>query len=71
MPGLPDEFCNGDDVLAWLPPNLWGQRSGTSISHRWGGVLGVPRNWKPAVSHHQGICQTGARTGRPAHVAHW
>ena len=29
---------------------LFPQLAGTEITHRWGGVLGVPRNWKPSVS---------------------
>ncbi len=33
------------------------------ITHRWGGVLGVPRNWKPAVSHHQGLYRAGGYVG--------
>lgn len=29
---------------------LFPQLEGTAITHRWGGVLGVPRNWKPSVT---------------------
>lgn len=33
------------------------------ITHRWGGVLGVPRNWKPAVSHYKGLYRAGGYVG--------
>ena len=37
--------------------------SETAITHRWGGVLGVPRNWKPAVSNDEGLYRAGGYVG--------
>lgn len=36
-----------DRLLVELFPDLYGVR----ISHRWGGPLGVPRDWRPSVSY--------------------
>ncbi len=37
--------------------------SDSAITHRWGGVLGVPRNWKPAVSNDEGLYRAGGYVG--------
>ncbi len=38
------------DLASTVLFELFPQLAGTEITHRWGGVLGVPRNWKPSVS---------------------
>lgn len=39
--------------------------SDTEITHRWGGVLGVPRNWTPSVGMDRaaGVCRAGGYVG--------
>src|SRR5690606_24097272 len=59
--GAPYHFASGikpeydiDDVvhghLARLLVELFPQLKGAGITHRWGGPLGVPRDWRPSVS---------------------
>ena len=43
-----------------------------SITHRWGGVLGVPRNWLPTVSFDRfgGVHQAGGYVGEGVAASH-
>lgn len=43
--------CDGDahDLIAESLVELFPVLRNTVITHRWGGVLGAPRNWTPAV----------------------
>jgi glycine/D-amino acid oxidase-like deaminating enzyme len=38
---------------------------GVELTHRWGGVLGVPRNWRPSVGldRHRGLAWAGGYVG--------
>lgn len=49
------------ETLVELLPQL----TGVGISHRWGGVLGVPRDWFPSVGYHRqsGIAWAGGYVG--------
>jgi glycine/D-amino acid oxidase-like deaminating enzyme len=33
------------------------------IAHRWGGPLGIPRDWKPSVGLHDGLAWAGGYVG--------
>ncbi len=51
--GIAARFDVDDTVhghLARLLPELFPTLEGTAITHRWGGPLGVPRDWSPTVS---------------------
>jgi glycine/D-amino acid oxidase-like deaminating enzyme len=45
--------------------DLLPQLAGTAITHRWGGVLGVPRDWRPSVGLDRatGLAWTGGYVG--------
>jgi glycine/D-amino acid oxidase-like deaminating enzyme len=51
---------------------LFPQLSGYDITHRWGGPLGVPRDWRPSVTvdHTKGIAWAGGYVGDGVNTAH-
>jgi glycine/D-amino acid oxidase-like deaminating enzyme len=53
-----------DRIVATLV-ELFPQLEGVGITHRWGGVLGVPRDWRPSVGldRSTGIAWTGGYVG--------
>jgi glycine/D-amino acid oxidase-like deaminating enzyme len=53
-----------DRIVATLV-ELFPQLGGVEITHRWGGVLGVPRDWSPSVGldRESGIAWTGGYVG--------
>jgi glycine/D-amino acid oxidase-like deaminating enzyme len=53
-----------DRIVATLV-ELFPQLDGVGITHRWGGVLGVPRDWRPSVGldRSTGIAWTGGYVG--------
>jgi glycine/D-amino acid oxidase-like deaminating enzyme len=53
-----------DRIVATLV-ELFPQIDGVEITHRWGGVLGVPRDWRPSVGLDRaaGIAWTGGYVG--------
>jgi glycine/D-amino acid oxidase-like deaminating enzyme len=53
-----------DRIVATLL-ELFPQIDGVEITHRWGGVLGVPRDWRPSVGldRSTGIAWTGGYVG--------
>jgi glycine/D-amino acid oxidase-like deaminating enzyme len=53
-----------DSIVAALV-ELLPQLSGVEITHRWGGVLGVPRDWRPSVGldRSTGLAWTGGYVG--------
>ena len=59
----PDDpvFRQVQDVLESFFPVLRGR----AISHRWGGALGIPRNWTPSVGvdHREGLAWAGGYVG--------
>jgi glycine/D-amino acid oxidase-like deaminating enzyme len=53
-----------DQVEATLRA-LFPQLAGYAVSHRWGGLMGVPRHWRPSVSYNPqtGLGAAGGYTG--------
>ena len=53
------------DRIAATLVELFPQLAGVEITHRWGGVLGVPRDWRPSVGldRASGIAWTGGYVG--------
>jgi glycine/D-amino acid oxidase-like deaminating enzyme len=53
------------DRLASTLVGLLPQTEGLAITHRWGGVLGVPRDWRPSVGldRSSGLAWTGGYVG--------
>lgn len=53
------------DSIAAALVELLPQLDGVAITHRWGGVLGVPRDWRPSVGldRSTGVAWTGGYVG--------
>jgi glycine/D-amino acid oxidase-like deaminating enzyme len=53
------------DRIAAALVELFPQLDGVAITHRWGGVLGVPRDWRPSVGldRSTGLAWTGGYVG--------
>ena len=53
------------DMIRHSLVELFPQLSGAAITHRWGGVLGVPRDWWPSVHHDPatGLASAGGYAG--------
>jgi glycine/D-amino acid oxidase-like deaminating enzyme len=53
------------DRIAAALVELFPQLAGVEITHRWGGVLGVPRDWRPSVGldRSTGLAWTGGYVG--------
>jgi glycine/D-amino acid oxidase-like deaminating enzyme len=53
------------DRIAAALVELFPQLDGVEITHRWGGVLGVPRDWRPSVGldRSTGLAWTGGYVG--------
>ena len=66
----PDEagFREVQDILESLFPVLRGHR----ITHRWGGALGVPRDWRPSVGldRSRGLAWAGGYVGEGVAASH-
>ncbi len=60
-----------DRIVATLV-ELFPQLAGVEITHRWGGVLGVPRDWRPSVGldRSTGIAWAGGYVGEGVAAAH-
>jgi glycine/D-amino acid oxidase-like deaminating enzyme len=72
---IEDAFDINDDVhneLMRVLLELFPQLSDYAITHRWGGPLGVPRDWRPSVTvdHSKGIAWAGGYVGDGVSTAH-
>ncbi|MCL1598010.1 MAG: FAD-binding oxidoreductase [Actinomycetia bacterium] len=68
-------FDIDDDVhreLASVLTELFPQLDGYEITHRWGGPLGVSRDWRPSVTvdHGKGVAWAGGYVGDGVNTAH-
>ncbi len=68
-------FDIDDDVhreLTAVLTELFPQIAGYEITHRWGGPLGVSRDWRPSVTvdHGKGIAWAGGYVGDGVNTAH-
>lgn len=59
------------DTIARTLVQLLPQLSDTAITHRWGGVLGVPRDWRPSVGldRRNGLAWAGGYVGEGVAVS--
>jgi len=72
---IDDAFDVNDGVheeLARVLVELFPQLTGRTITHRWGGPLGVPRDWRPSVTvdRAQGSAWAGGYVGDGVNTAH-
>jgi glycine/D-amino acid oxidase-like deaminating enzyme len=72
---IDDAFDLNDSVheeLVRVLTELFPQLSGHAITHRWGGPLGVPRDWRPSVTvdRAQGAAWAGGYVGDGVNTAH-
>lgn len=72
---IKDRFDINDGVhreLVRVLAELFPQLSGHAITHRWGGPLGVPRDWRPSVNidRGHGLAQAGGYVGDGVNTAH-
>ncbi len=60
------------DRIASTLVELFPQLDGVEVTHRWGGVLGVPRDWRPSVGldRSTGLAWTGGYVGEGVAAAH-
>ncbi len=61
-PAIENDINTHEEIRQTLV-DLFPLLSDVAITHRWGGVLGVPRNWKPSVSKHEGLYRAGGYVG--------
>jgi glycine/D-amino acid oxidase-like deaminating enzyme len=72
---IEDRFDINDGVhreLARVLLELFPQLSDHAITHRWGGPLGVPRDWRPSVNidRAHGLARAGGYVGDGVNTAH-
>ena len=60
-----ESSCGVHDRISATLIELFPQLAGVEITHRWGGVLGVPRDWRPSVGldRSTGIAWAGGYVG--------
>ncbi len=60
-----ESMCDVHDRIASTLVELFPQLDGVEVTHRWGGVLGVPRDWRPSVGLDRatGLAWTGGYVG--------